>query len=183
MKIVADSVNGCEYLTAGKEYTVLQEHSSEHNSGQRYFDILSDTGPRITICFKNCPHIQSDWRIVEDETDAEALAEISRIGQELQPEMYEITDEEEEAWRMKEEQQYDMVNNPKHYQLLPGVQVKDVRKAILDKIPEGVPYNQIDDWSRAWEYVTRMWDKNGLEDAKKARVYLDWLIEEMEGKK
>jgi hypothetical protein len=25
-----------------------------------------------------------------------------------------------------------------------------------------------------------MWNKNGLEDAKKARVYLNWLIEDME---
>ena len=73
-----------------------------------------------------------------------------------------------------------MVNNPKHYQLLPGVEVKDVRKAILDNAPKGIPYTQVDSWSRAWEYITRMWNKNGLEDAKKARVYLNWLIEDME---
>ena len=76
--------------------------------------------------------------------------------------------------------EYDNVNKPSHYQLLPGVEVKDVRKAILDKLPEGVDYSQLDDWSRAWEYLTRMWGKNGLEDAKKAQVYLTWLIEKME---
>lgn len=74
----------------------------------------------------------------------------------------------------------DNVSNPSHYQLLPGVEVKHVREAILNNAPEGIPYNQIDDWSRAWEYLTRMWGKNGLEDAKKARVYLNWLIEKME---
>ena len=75
---------------------------------------------------------------------------------------------------------YDNVSNPSHYQLMPGVEVKHVREAILNNAPDGIPYNQIDDWSRAWEYLTRMWGKNGLEDAKKARVYLDWLIEKME---
>ena len=180
MKIVADAVNGCEYLTAGKPYTVLQEHAqSMRYPEQRTLDILSDTGLRITVLLKDCPHIAANWRIVEYETDKEALDEISRLGQEMQPEMY-VTDEEEEEWERMEEKQYDMVNNPKHYQLLPGVEVKDVRKAILDKIPEGVPYIQIDHFSRTWEYMTRMWDKNGLEDAKKARVYLNWLIEEME---
>ena len=74
----------------------------------------------------------------------------------------------------------DMVNNPSHYQLLPGVEFKDVRRAILDNIDYSVPYTQIDDWSRVFEYVGRMWAKNGLEDAKKARVYLNWLIEKME---
>ena len=74
----------------------------------------------------------------------------------------------------------DTVNNPSHYQLLPGVEFKDVRRAILDNIDYDVPYTQIDDWSRVFEYVGRMWAKNGLEDAKKARVYLDWLIEKME---
>ena len=75
---------------------------------------------------------------------------------------------------------YDNVSNPSHYQLMPGVEVKHVREAILNNAPPGIPYNQIDDWSRAWEYITRMWGKNGLEDARKARVYLDWLIEKME---
>ena len=74
----------------------------------------------------------------------------------------------------------DMVEQPKHYQLLPGVEVKDVREAILNNIDYDVPYTQIDDYSRCWEYLTRMWGKNGLEDAKKARVYLNWLIEKME---
>jgi len=80
----------------------------------------------------------------------------------------------------KTESENDMVNNPSHYQLLPGVEVKDVREAILNNIDYDVPYIQIDMYSRSWEYLTRMWGKNGLEDAKKARVYLDWLIEKME---
>lgn len=75
----------------------------------------------------------------------------------------------------------DMVNSPPHYQLLPGVEVYDVRMALLEKM-EDVPPGQVDDWSRAWEYLTRMWQKNGLEDAKKCRWYLDKLIEKMSDK-
>lgn len=75
----------------------------------------------------------------------------------------------------------DNIENPSHYQILPGVEVINVRRALIDKIPSGTDLNAVDEWSRAWEYLTRMWGKNGLEDAKKARVYLNWLIERMEG--
>lgn len=77
----------------------------------------------------------------------------------------------------------DMVNEPPHYQLMPGVEVYDVRGAILRKIDfHTVDFETVDDWSRSWEYLTRMWEKNGLEDAKKARWYLDQMINKMEGR-
>jgi len=74
----------------------------------------------------------------------------------------------------------DQINNPSHYQILQGVEVVHVRRALIDKIPVGANLNAVDEWSRAWEYLTRMWGKNGLEDAKKAQVYLGWLIERLE---
>lgn len=74
----------------------------------------------------------------------------------------------------------DNVYKPKHYQLLPGIEVIDVRVALLERMPEDADRVAVDHWSRAWEYLTRMWNKNGLEDAKKARVYLNWLIERLE---
>lgn len=77
----------------------------------------------------------------------------------------------------------DMVNAPPHYQLLPGVDVISVRDAIFEKIPAGTTYDVVDCWSRSWEYLTRMWGKNQLEDAKKARFYLDRMIEKMEQNK
>jgi hypothetical protein len=76
--------------------------------------------------------------------------------------------------------EHDAVTNPKHYQLLPGVEVKDVRKAILDAIDNPPSLHAVDCWSRSWEYLTRGWQKNELEDFKKAQVYLGWLIEELE---
>lgn len=81
----------------------------------------------------------------------------------------------------------DAVNSPSHYMLLPGVEVIDVRRAILDKIEssrsddDSCPtYYQVDCWSRSWEYLTRCWAKNGLEDLKKSLKYLEWLIEDIE---
>lgn len=79
----------------------------------------------------------------------------------------------------------DNVNSPKHYLLKEpcekfpyGLEVKDVREAILNKLQEEdivVPYADIDDWSRAWEYLTRCFFKNGSEDIKKSKWYVDAL--------
>lgn len=38
-------------------------------------------------------------------------------------------------------------------------------------------------WGNAMKYLLRFQKKNGLEDLKKARKNLDWLIDETEGKK
>ena len=80
----------------------------------------------------------------------------------------------------KPPQKPDQINNPSHYQIMPGVEVIHVRRALIDKIPAGANLNAVDEWSRAWEYITRGWSKNGLEDFKKAQAYLGWLIERME---
>lgn len=76
----------------------------------------------------------------------------------------------------------DPVNKPKHYQLLPGVEVINVRDAILDKIDTTCQYTarQVDYWSRSWEYLTRFAEKNGLEDLQKSRWYLDRLIADIQ---
>lgn len=73
----------------------------------------------------------------------------------------------------------DAVHHPTHYQLpgLNGLEVMDVRSSLLQTIPEGVPYELVTCWNESWTYLTRMWGKNGLEDAKKAQVYLSRLIE------
>lgn len=80
----------------------------------------------------------------------------------------------------------DMVNSPSHYQLVNGLEVKDIRKAIFDKIPMGkLSYHQADCYSRAWEYLTRACFKHEspLEDLQKAQTYLTWLIEDMSNTK
>ncbi len=76
----------------------------------------------------------------------------------------------------------DNVNHPKHYQLLPDVEVIDVRDVLLDKITTTgfLNHRQSDYWGRSWEYLTRCMEKNGLEDLKKCRWYLDRLIADLE---
>lgn len=72
----------------------------------------------------------------------------------------------------------DNVNQPKHYQLegLNGVEAKDVIHSILG---EDVANFYI---GNVIKYMLRYKNKNGIEDLKKARVYLNWAIEEMEKK-
>jgi len=77
----------------------------------------------------------------------------------------------------------DNVNKPKHYQLRDGYQVYDLRQDLAKKTEAlGVPNHMFSDWDRTLEYLLRMWSKNQLEDARKARWYLDRLIEKMEGR-
>lgn len=66
----------------------------------------------------------------------------------------------------------DNVNKPNHYMLdgIPGVEVKDVIRSVLgDSITSFYIGNVI-------KYVLRYKKKNGVEDLKKARLYLDWAI-------
>lgn len=66
------------------------------------------------------------------------------------------------------------VNKPNHYVLdgIPGVEVKDVIKAVLGKDTVGFYLGNV------IKYMLRFKKKNGLEDLKKARLYLDWAIED-----
>lgn len=73
------------------------------------------------------------------------------------------------------------VNKPSHYQLQGlNLEVKDVRSALFKSIPPNTDYEAVAAWSESWTYLTRMWGKNGLEDAKKARFYLERMINIME---
>jgi hypothetical protein len=77
---------------------------------------------------------------------------------------------------------HDPVNKPKHYDLGNGLEVIDVRDVLLDKIEHQIAltYKQTDYWSRSWEYMTRFMDKGGIQDLKKAKFYLDRLINDFE---
>ena len=90
-----------------------------------------------------------------------------------------MTQEEEELMPNTPEQ--DMVNHPPHYQLREGYEVYDLRQDLAKKASEAsVPHDQYSDWDRALEYALRCWQKNGVEDLKKARWYLDKLIGKLE---
>ena len=93
---------------------------------------------------------------------------------------------------------FNAVNKPKHYMLFKssevttysltgeGIEVRDVIEKLAAKIPNGecttVPADWdttlfVSDYVQMMQYLMRFMDKNGEEDLKKARWYLDKLIE------
>ena len=82
----------------------------------------------------------------------------------------------------KFESSYDTVNKPKHYMLFEeqGIEVRDVIEKLVEKFElssMGHSYMFASDYVQMMQYLMRFMDKNGVEDLKKARWYLDKLIE------
>lgn len=77
---------------------------------------------------------------------------------------------------------YDVVSKPKHYMLFEeyGIEVRDVIERLVDKISSQSSGMFISDYVQMMQYLMRFMDKNGVEDLKKARWYLDKLIEAYE---
>jgi len=96
------------------------------------------------------------------------------------------------------QEHYDSVIKPKHYMLfdqgdvtgyayaVKGIEVRDViaklvqkmQDANLDKSPSPLQFPMFEsDYVQMMQYLMRFMDKNGVEDLKKARWYLDKLIE------
>ena len=78
---------------------------------------------------------------------------------------------------------YNVVDKPKHYMLFEdqGIEVRDVIEKLVDKIewrPDSSLF--IADYVQMMQYLMRFMDKNGQEDLKKARWYLDKLIDAYE---
>lgn len=78
----------------------------------------------------------------------------------------------EETNMNPEQPAHDAVNHPNHY-CKGGVECLDAIKAALGDKYEGFLAGNV------LKYVYRYPDKNGVEDCKKARFYLDKLIEEL----
>lgn len=76
------------------------------------------------------------------------------------------------------EEKNDPVSHPNHYQSKTGLEVIDAIKAFTEDC-EGIEGYYT---GNIIKYVCRWKKKNGLEDLKKARQYLDWLIEKVEKK-
>lgn len=82
---------------------------------------------------------------------------------------------------------YDTVNKPKHYMLFEeeGIEVRDVLKKLVNKAylgnftPDDLPMTMAD-YVQMMQYLMRFMDKNGVEDLKKARWYLDKMIDAYE---
>ena len=80
---------------------------------------------------------------------------------------------------------YNVVDNPKNYMLFEeeGIEVRDIIEKLVNKIP---PVSRdygglfVADYVQMMQYLMRFMDKNGVEDLKKARWYLDKLIDAYE---
>jgi len=84
---------------------------------------------------------------------------------------------------------YDVVSKPKHYMLFEdqGIEVRHVIEKLVRKVQgqslQTVPHYTKEatlfesDYVQLMQYLMRFMDKNGVEDLKKARWYLDKLIE------
>lgn len=79
---------------------------------------------------------------------------------------------------------YDVISKPKHYMLFEdqGIEVRDVLEKLCEKLQNTLPYPSNSslfesDYVQLMQYLMRFMDKNGVEDLKKARWYLDKMIE------
>lgn len=71
----------------------------------------------------------------------------------------------------------DMVDHPPHYNAA-GIECIDAMQAMAEDAP--VSAHEAYCWQNSFKYLWRWPYKNGLEDLKKARWYLDRLISEVE---
>jgi hypothetical protein len=73
---------------------------------------------------------------------------------------------------------HDPVEKPKHYMLFEdkGIEVRDVIEKLVTKMEMHSSGMFIADYVQMMQYLMRFMDKNGVEDLKKARWYLDKLI-------
>ena len=72
-----------------------------------------------------------------------------------------------------------MVTRPSHYQSKTGLEVIDVIEAFTD----GLVGIEATDTGNVIKYICRWNHKNGLQDLKKCRWYLDHLIKHVENNK
>jgi len=100
--------------------------------------------------------------------------------------------EQEDFWVSYKGIPHDPVSKHKHYMLFEdeGIEVRDVIEKLVKKINDVVEkddYPQfyahpmfLPDYVQMMQYLMRFMDKNGVEDMKKARWYLDKLIDSYE---
>jgi hypothetical protein len=70
-----------------------------------------------------------------------------------------------------------VINKPKHYILLEGVEVRDVCTVLANRLAEGGYCGIfVSDFVQLLQYILRFDQKNGPEDLEKAKFYLDKLI-------
>jgi hypothetical protein len=87
--------------------------------------------------------------------------------------------EAEQRAALDQKIQHDPINRPRHYLLFEdkGIEVRDVIDKLVGKFEDTPNWMFIADYVQLMQYLMRFMDKNGVEDLKKARWYLDKMIE------
>ena len=80
------------------------------------------------------------------------------------------------ALELREIENEDNIKNPSHYASDKGFEVFDVQEAFIHEL-KGMSASY---WCNVVKYILRFQRKNGVEDLKKAKYYLEKLIEEEE---
>ena len=91
------------------------------------------------------------------------------------------------GYKVVDDNKYDVVDKPKHYMLFEkeGIEVRDVIQQLVSKFDYESEHGFhshmfIADYVQLMQYLMRFMNKNGVEDLKKARWYLDKMIEDYE---
>lgn len=130
-----------------------------HNTKDRCYNIQSKTNNNIQwmIC-------ADTFEIAESVAKEMDKSEIAKMTTERNTKEYE---------QIKGK---DNVKSPSHYVTDKGFEVFDVQEAFINEL-KGMAASY---WCNVVKYILRFQKKNGVEDLKKAKYYLDKLINEVE---
>ena len=143
---------------------------------ERYCDHIGDTCDKCELkdmYNKETDGFTDNYSCAFDEMDDKMLEKIYNLYKELDP----ATCENDEDSCCSKEPNVDMVNHPSHYtqggiECIDCIKSATVGKAGIEAFCVG----------NAIKYLFRYEEKNGIEDVKKARWYIDRLIRELEEK-
>lgn len=154
IEITNQHIESCEKILNGEEPRCSECPFCSINSPNRDNCVEKGYANRMNVCSK-------------DETLKKNAKEFLEMCKKLNSK----ETQNEEA----PEEKIDNINSPKHYKL-PGLNIEsiDIIRVILGKYFKWFCLGNI------IKYILRAEKKNGLEDYKKARKYLDWLIEREE---
>lgn len=147
-------------------------------NGCFYEEVDPREGP-CNSCFATAKYVHKD--VFKDVSDSPVFKQTGKLSWEYNP-----ADSLRETFG---KEKYDNVDKPRHYMLFEeeGIEVRDVIEKLVEKVywasgttlKTSVPLF-IADYVQMMQYLMRFMDKNGVEDLKKARWYLDKMIEAYE---
>lgn len=111
-------------------------------------------------------------------TDTDDFVDLSTLDRPKVQRFYGHWEDVSDAMWGRGEAMTDNVNHPAHYNSA-GIECIDAMEAMVEgaEVDAHIAYC----WQNAFKYLWRWPYKNGLEDLKKARWYLDRIIQKMEG--